>query len=41
MIYINSNSTNPYFNFALEEYLLTQKDFDDDEYFYFGELILQ
>lgn len=35
MIYINSNSTNPYFNFALEEYLLTQKDFDDDEIFLF------
>ena len=35
MIYINSNSTSPYFNFALEEYLLTQKDLDDDEIFLF------
>lgn len=35
MIYINSNSTSPYFNFALEEYLLIQKDLDDDEIFLF------
>ena len=35
MIYIESNSTSPYFNFALEEYLLTQKDLGDDEIFLF------
>lgn len=35
MIYIDSNSTNPYFNFALEEYLLTQKDLGDDDIFLF------
>ena len=35
MIYIESNSTSPYFNFALEEYLLTQKDLEDDEIFLF------
>lgn len=35
MIYINSNSTSPYFNFALEEYLMTEKDFEDDEIFLF------
>ena len=35
MIYINSNSTSPYFNFALEEYLLTKKDVGDDEIFLF------
>ncbi len=33
MIYINSNSTCPYFNFALEEYLMTEKDLRDDEIF--------
>ena len=31
MIYINSNSTSPYFNFALEEYLLTKKDLPEDK----------
>lgn len=35
MIYINSNSTSPYFNFALEEYLMTYKDLEDDEIFLF------
>ena len=35
MIYINSNSTSPYFNFALEEYLLTKKDLGDNEIFLF------
>ena len=35
MIYVDSNSTSPYFNFALEEYLLTQKDLGDDEIFLF------
>ena len=35
MIYINSNSTSPYFNFALEEYLLTKKDLPEDKIFLF------
>ncbi|WP_434799000.1 lipoate--protein ligase [Terrisporobacter vanillatitrophus] len=35
MVYINSNSTSPYFNFALEEYLMTEKGFGDDEIFLF------
>lgn len=35
MIYINSNSTNPYFNFALEEYFMTKKNLDDDKIFLF------
>lgn len=35
MIYINSNSTSPYFNFALEEYFMTQKNLDDDKIFLF------
>ena len=35
MIYINSNSTSPYFNFALEEYLIEHKDLGDDEIFLF------
>lgn len=35
MIYINSNSNSPYFNFALEEYLMTEKDFGDEEIFLF------
>lgn len=35
MIYINSNSASPYFNFALEEYLLEHKDLGDDEIFLF------
>lgn len=35
MIYIDSRSTSPYFNFALEEYLMTEKDLGDDEIFLF------
>lgn len=30
MIYIDSNSTDVYFNFALEYYLISEKKFDDD-----------
>ena len=32
MIYIKNDSTSPFFNFALEYYLLTQKQLDDDIY---------
>lgn len=35
MIYIENNSTNPYFNFALEYYLLNEKDLGDDTIFMF------
>ena len=35
MIYIDSNSSSPYFNFALEEYLLTEKNLEEDEIFLF------
>ena len=35
MIYVNSNSTNPYFNFALEEYLMMEKNLGDEEIFLF------
>lgn len=35
MIYIESNSTSPYYNFALEYYLMTEKQFKDDTVFMF------
>ncbi|ERJ93623.1 lipoate--protein ligase [Treponema lecithinolyticum] len=35
MTYINCNSTDPFFNFALEEYFLTQKDTLDNCLFWF------
>ncbi|MGL6106739.1 lipoate--protein ligase [Romboutsia sp.] len=35
MIYVENNSTNPYFNFALEYYLMNEKDLGDDTIFMF------
>jgi len=35
MIYVEHDSTNPYFNFALEEYLMKEKDLGDNEIFMF------
>lgn len=35
MIYVENNSLNPYFNFALEYYLMTEKDLEDDTIFMF------
>lgn len=35
MIFVENNSNNPYFNFALEYYLLNEKDLDDDTVFMF------
>lgn len=33
MVYIESDSTSPYFNFALEQYLMKEKDLEDNEIF--------
>lgn len=35
MIYIENNSTDPYFNFALEYYLITEKQLSEDQVFIF------
>lgn len=35
MIYVENNSINPYFNFALEYYLINEKDLKDDVIFMF------
>jgi len=35
MIYVDNNSLNPYFNFALEYYLITEKNLPDDQVFIF------
>lgn len=35
MIYVENNSLDPYFNFALEYYLMTEKNLDDDIIFMF------
>lgn len=35
MIYVENHSQNPYFNFALEYYLMTEKDLKDDTIFMF------
>jgi len=35
MIYIENDLTSPYFNFALEEYLMKEKDLNDNEIFMF------
>lgn len=35
MIYVENNSTNPYFNFALEYYLIREKQLPDNEIFIF------
>lgn len=35
MIYVENNSTNPYFNFALEYYLIKEKKLPEDEVFIF------
>lgn len=35
MIYVDSNSLSPYFNFALEYYLMTEKELDSDVIFMF------
>jgi lipoyltransferase and lipoate-protein ligase len=35
MVYVESYSTSPYFNFALEQYLMKEKDLEDKEIFMF------
>lgn len=35
MIYVESNSTDPYFNFALEQYLMSEKQFPNETVFMF------
>lgn len=35
MIYVENNSTNPYYNFALEHYLIHEKNLPDDQVFIF------
>ncbi|MDP2842993.1 MAG: lipoate--protein ligase, partial [Acetobacterium sp.] len=35
MIYIENNSTDPFFNFALEYYLITEKQLPEDQVFIF------